>query len=100
MTQLYLTTPDGLHSKIALDSFAETLDAALGAGEVAALLLLHHETDDQALARVAAKLGPLARDRGVAVLVEDRARIAAELDVIHLSERGHGLTAVRQDIGP
>ena len=100
MTQLYVTTPDGLHSEIALNSFVGSLEAALDAGAVAALLLRHHEMDDQALARVAATLGPPAQDRGVAVLVEDRARIAAGLDGIHLSAPGQGVTSVRQEIGP
>ncbi|MEM7225028.1 MAG: thiamine phosphate synthase [Pseudomonadota bacterium] len=101
MTQLYLTTPDGLANEIALADFASRLVAALDAVEVAALLLRHEEMEDQALARVAKRLAPLAQERGVAVLVEDRTKVAAAVDGIHLSAAaGKSVSAVRQEIGP
>ena len=100
MTELYLTTPEGLHTEIALNSFAADLETVLESGVAAALLLRHYGMEDRALARVAAKLSPIAQGRGVAVLVEDRASIAAEVDGLHLSEAGQHVLAVRQEIGP
>ena len=98
--RLYLTTPDGLAAAPALEAFTPRLEAALAAGDVAALLIRRDEMDDHALARAAARLGPPAQALGVAVLVEDSARIAATVDGVHLTTAGPKISALRQEIGP
>jgi thiamine-phosphate pyrophosphorylase len=64
---------------------------ALGADAMAcALLRFEAGLDDRAVHRIAEELRPLVQDRGVALLIEDRADIAvaAELDGVHLNDIG------------
>ena len=100
MTELYLVAPEGLHTEAGLNHFAESLEAALAAGPVAALLLRRAQMNERHLAIAAARLGAPAQAHGVAVLAEDSARAAAALDGIHLSTAGQDVTALRQEIGP
>jgi thiamine-phosphate pyrophosphorylase len=91
--QLYLLAP--------LETPAEALRAALEAGPIACVLLRHNDLDDAALKATIARLRPVAQDRGVAVLVEDRADLATALgcDGVHLSDPGD-YGAARGLLGP
>ena len=59
--RLYLITPPGLPD---LDGFAGRLEAALDAGDVAALQIRLKEVDDETVARAVDALAPLAQPRG------------------------------------
>jgi thiamine-phosphate pyrophosphorylase len=99
---LYLVTPGGLASEPALAAFARDLSDALGAGEVAAVLLRTEGLDDLAAKHAAVTLGPIAQARDVAFLVEDRPRVAeaAGADGVHLTAPDGSIAEVRALVGP
>ena len=74
-------------------SFAARLEAAVGAAEVACVLLRTAARDTGAAKAIVRALAPIAQKRGAAVLVEDDARLAvrAEADGVHLAGEGPGL---------
>ncbi|MHA1153450.1 MAG: thiamine phosphate synthase [Alphaproteobacteria bacterium] len=74
--------------------------AALEAADVACVLLLAGVLDEDALRAAVEVLGPLAQARDVAVLLQDRAELAAETgcDGVHLSDP-KDLAAARQRLG-
>ena len=84
--RLYLITPP----RFELADFAETLDEALGGGDVACVQLRMSETDGDGLARVAGVLIPLCHARDVALLIEGRADVAKATgaDGVHLARAG------------
>ena len=73
--------------------FAPQLEAAVGAAEVACVLLRTATRDAGAAKAIISALAPLAQKRGAAVLVEDDARLAvrSEADGVHLSGEGPAL---------
>ena len=79
--RLFLITP----RIIDLDTFAPMLEAALGAGDVASLLIAP-EAEDDALQAIAERLVPIAQQAGVAALVCNDTRITgrAHADGIHV----------------
>ncbi|WP_340115191.1 thiamine phosphate synthase [Pelagibius sp. 7325] len=88
------------------DAAAETLAAALAslaAGEVAALLLRGGGLDDGAFAGRIAPLVPLAQDRDIAVLLEDRPELlaASGADGLHVAvgEKRSPLKDLRRRFG-
>lgn len=100
--RLYLITPPGLDGAAALDTFAERLAAALEAGDVACVLLRAAGLDERTALTAALKLAPLAQERGVAFLVEDRPDVAREAgaDGVHVNAGGAPVARVRETIGP
>lgn len=100
--QLYLVTPGGLASALALEAFAADLKAALGAGPVAAVLLRTGGLNGDAARRAAEALGPLAKARDVAFLIEDRPEVAeaANADGVHLTDSRVSVAETRAEIGP
>ena len=72
-TRLYLVTP----TSAGLD-FADTLAAALDAGDVAAVQLRLKEADDDQWRRTIDALRPVAQSRDVAFLLNDRPDLAAQ----------------------
>jgi len=83
-TRLYLITPPALDP----DRFAKELEAALAGGDVACLQLRLKDIDDDAIRRAAMLLKPIAQDRDVAFIMNDRPDLAAELDCdgVHVGE--------------
>ena len=73
-TRLYLVTPAALDPK----EFRDRLAAALDAGDVAAVQLRLKDVDDDAIRRACDALRPVAQQRGVAFLLNDRPDLAAE----------------------
>ena len=88
--RLYLFTP-ALGEPAA---FADKLAAVLDVGEVAAILLRLQDTDERTLVNRAKAVAAIAQPRGVALLLDGRAEIAARAgaDGAHLS-RIEALTA-------
>lgn len=82
--RLYLITP----YKIELPAFADALARALDAGDVATLQLRLKEVDDDEVRRATEGLMPIAQQRGVAFLINDRPDLAAELgaDGVHIGQ--------------
>ncbi|MDP1554118.1 MAG: thiamine phosphate synthase [Hyphomonas sp.] len=102
-TRLYLITPPQIADVAA---FARTLDAALGAGDVASLQLRLKGADGmidmQATRDVSQAVTGLAQEAGVAVLVNDSPDLAKELgaDGVHLGWDDLPVKTARNLLGP
>jgi thiamine-phosphate pyrophosphorylase len=96
--RLYLITPPALDPS----AFRDTLARALDAGDVAAVQLRLKGVDDDAIRRAADALRPVAQERGVAFLMNDRADLAVETgcDGAHLGRTDGDLGAARRLLGP
>jgi thiamine-phosphate pyrophosphorylase len=96
--RLYLITPPRIDD---LDAFAETLTRTLDAGDVAALQIRLKDADDTMVRRVVERLRPIAQDREVAVLLNDRPDLAAETqcDGTHVGQDDAPYRAARAALG-
>ncbi|HUO94053.1 MAG TPA: thiamine phosphate synthase [Rhizomicrobium sp.] len=96
--RLYLITPQRLEPR----SFADTLRAALGAGDVASLQLRLKDVSDDDVRRATEILMPIAQARGVAFLINDRPDLAAELrtDGVHIGQEDATYREARAAVGP
>jgi thiamine-phosphate pyrophosphorylase len=96
-TRLYLITPPALN----LDQFAKELEEALAGGDVASLQLRLKDCDDDAVRRATRVLKPIAQDRGVAFIMNDRPDLAAELDCdgVHVGEEDAPYAEARRLLG-
>ena len=97
--RLYLITPPTLPD---LDAFAGELEAALGAGDVAALQIRLKPADDDTVRAAVRRLLPIAHEHGVAVILNDRPDLAAELgcDGAHVGDEDPAVDAARRILGP
>jgi thiamine-phosphate pyrophosphorylase len=97
-TRLYLITPPALDP----DRFARDLEEALAGGDVACLQLRLKEVDDAAIRRATRVLQPIAQERGVAFIMNDRPDLAAELDCdgVHVGEEDAPYAEARRLLGP
>jgi thiamine-phosphate pyrophosphorylase len=97
-TRLYLITPPALDPA----RFARDLEEALAGGDVASLQLRLKDVDDDAIRRAAKVLKPLAQDRAVAFIMNDRPDLAAELDCdgVHVGEEDMPYVEARRLLGP
>lgn len=97
--RLYLITPPVIPD---LAAFARDLDAALGAGDLAALQIRLKPADDAAILAAVEALAPVARARGVAVILNDRPDLAARsgCDGVHLGQSDASLAEARRLLGP
>jgi thiamine-phosphate pyrophosphorylase len=97
--RLYLITPPTLPD---LDAFCDQLEAALGAGDVAALQIRLKDTPDAEIARAVRRLSPIAYAHDVAVILNDRPDLARELgcDGVHLGQTDPAIAAARKILGP
>lgn len=96
--QLYLITPPALPD---LAAFAGDLEAALDAGEVAALQIRLKDVDDEAVLAAVEALKPIAQARGVAVILNDRPDLAARsgCDGVHLGQGDASVAEARAVMG-
>ena len=101
--RLYLITPPRLEPR----AFADTLRGALDGGDVACLQLrLKREGEapesDDAIRRAMEALMPVAQERDVAFLVNDRPDIAAEMgaDGAHIGQEDVSYAEARRLLGP
>jgi thiamine-phosphate pyrophosphorylase len=97
--RLYLITPAAIPD---LGAFAEALESALGGGDVAALQLRLKPASDDGIRAAAAVILPIARARGVPVILNDRPDLAAELgcDGVHLGQGDAPVSEARRRLGP
>ena len=80
---------------------ADVLAAALDAGDVASVQLRLKEADDDFIRRAAEVLRPVAQDRDVAFILNDRADLAAELDCdgVHIGQEDVSYADTRAAVG-
>ncbi|SIS41897.1 thiamine phosphate synthase [Insolitispirillum peregrinum] len=97
--RLYLITPPSIAD---LDDFARTLAETLEAGDVAALQIRLKDVEDDVIRAVTTRLLPIAQDRGVAVLMNDRPDLAQELgcDGVHVGQEDTPYDEARALVGP
>ena len=96
--RLYLITPPSLAD---LEGFAAELEAALEAGDVAALQIRLKDADEAELSRVARRLAPLAQARGVAAILNDRPDLVGRLgcDGAHIGQEDTPYEEARRQVG-
>jgi len=97
-TRLYLITPPAIHD---LDAFALDLEVALAAGDVAALQVRLKPADDATIRAAVQRLGPIARAHDVALILNDRPDLAAELgcDGVHVGQSDASVASARRLMG-
>jgi thiamine-phosphate pyrophosphorylase len=95
--QLYLITPPQLDAA----AFSQQLASALDAGPVACVQLRLKDADDDTIRRAADLLGPVARDRDVAFLLNDRPDLAAATgcDGVHIGQGDAPYAEARRLLG-
>ncbi len=98
LCRLYLITPPALPN---LDGFARTLEAALAAGDVAALQIRLKGLPDKDIAAVVARLAPLCAARDVALILNDDPHLARELgcDGVHVGQQDASVAEARRIMG-
>ncbi|MDP2115965.1 MAG: thiamine phosphate synthase [Brevundimonas sp.] len=96
--RLYLITPPAIPD---LPAFARDLEAALDAGDVAALQIRLKDAGDAAVLAAVAALKPVAQARGVAVILNDRPDLAARsgCDGVHLGQSDASVAEARRLMG-
>ena len=97
--RLYLITPPALPD---LPAFTRALEAALAGGDVSALQIRLKALADEPLATVVRALQPVAQAHGVAVILNDRPDLAAELDCdgVHIGQEDGTYAQARKLVGP
>lgn len=95
--RLYLITPP----RIDAAEFRDTLASALDAGDVACLQIRLKEASDDEIRRATEMLRPVAQDRDVAVLMNDRPDLAKELgcDGVHVGQEDMTYREARRIVG-
>ena len=96
--RLYLITPP----KLEPNAFAETLKAALHAGDVASLQLRLKDVPDDEIERAVNLLMPIAQQRDVAFILNDRPDLAARFgcDGVHIGQEDGTYSEARAAVGP
>jgi thiamine-phosphate pyrophosphorylase len=96
--RLYLIAPPAIDEIAAFAAVAET---ALAAGDVAALQIRLKDAPDDVVAAVVAALAPVARRRGVSLILNDRPDLAARLDCdgVHIGQEDGTVAAARAAVG-
>lgn len=97
--RLYLITPPAVPDPA---GFASILAEALDAGDVAALQIRLKGAADAAVLEAVAALAPVARARGVAVILNDRPDLAARAgcDGVHVGQSDASYAEARRTMGP
>ncbi len=97
--RLYLITPPAIPDVAA---FARELEAALTAGDVAALQIRLKDLNDYDLIAVTKVIAPIAQNLGVAVLMNDRVQLvkSLKLDGVHIGQSDMPLQQARAELGP
>ena len=95
--RLYLITPPAFEPA----AQAEALARALGGGDVACLQIRLKDVDDDAVRRATEMLMPVAHQHDVAVLINDRPDLAAELgaDGTHVGQEDASYAEARRLLG-
>jgi thiamine-phosphate pyrophosphorylase len=97
-TRLYLISPENIPD---LKAFAKTLDAALGAGDVACFQLRLKGANEEAIAEAVQALMPIAHEHDVAFILNDLPGLAATLqcDGVHVGHEDMPYDKARNLVG-
>ena len=97
--RLYLITPPVIAD---VPAFVRDLEAALSAGDVAALQIRLKDLSDYDLIAATRLIAPVAQSRGVAVLMNDRVQLvkSLKLDGVHIGQSDMPLKDARKALGP
>ena len=97
--RLYLITPPVIDD---LAGFGRLLAQTLDAGDVAALQIRLKDVDDRVIGAAVDVLAPIAQARGVAVILNDRPDLAAQLgcDGVHVGQSDMPYGEARRLMGP
>ena len=97
--RLYLLTPPRIDD---LAAFGHRLATALDAGDVAALQIRLKDAPDDVIRAAVDVLSPIARSRGVMVILNDRPDLAAETgcDGVHIGQQDASYAEARKALGP
>jgi len=97
--RLYLITPPRIDD---LAGFGHLLAQTLDAGDVAALQIRLKDVPDEILAAAVDVISPIAKARGVAVILNDRPDLAARFDCdgVHIGQSDGTLAQARKLVGP
>jgi thiamine-phosphate pyrophosphorylase len=98
LCRLYLITPPSLPD---LDAFAQALEAALSAGDVAALQIRLKDVPDETIRAAVRRLAPIAQAHETAVILNDRPDLAVELDCdgVHVGQGDAPYAEARRLVG-
>jgi thiamine-phosphate pyrophosphorylase len=96
--RLYLITPPVADA----ESFAPSLKAALGAGDVACVLLRFEPPDENSRKKICRALVSIVQDHGAALLLADDPQLAARAgaDGVHVTSSGERLEAALESMKP
>ncbi len=96
--RLYLITPPVADA----ESIAPALKAALGAGDVACVLLRFAPPDENARKKICRALASIVQDHGAALLLADAPQLAARAgaDGVHMTQSGEKLEAALESLKP
>ncbi len=96
--RLYLITPPRIDLRAFPTAFAKALDG----GDVACVQLRLKDVPDDEVRRAADALLPIARERGVAFLINDRPNLAAATDAdgVHVGQEDATYAEARRLLGP
>ncbi|MBN9479435.1 MAG: thiamine phosphate synthase [Bordetella sp.] len=97
--RLYLITPVAVPD---LEAFAAELEAALSAGDCAALQIRLKEASDDEIRAAVARLKPICQAHDVALILNDRPDLARATgcDGVHLGQEDAALAEARRILGP
>lgn len=97
--RLYLITPPALPD---LEAFAADLEAALSAGDAAALQIRLKDASDAEIVRAVDRLAPICRAHDVALILNDRPDLARATgcDGVHVGQDDTSLAEARRIMGP
>jgi thiamine-phosphate pyrophosphorylase len=95
--QLYLISPP----QVDVDSFEDDLRRALQGGPVACLQLRLKAVNDENILRVGEKIKPILAEHDVALIINDRADLAHQLDAegVHLGQTDGSIAHARTVLG-
>lgn len=98
LCRLYLITPAAIDD---VEAFAAGLEEALDGGDVAALQIRLKGADEVQVGKVARRLAPLAQERGVAVIMNDRPDLAVRFgcDGVHIGQEDASIAEARKVVG-
>ncbi|MDB5460423.1 MAG: thiamine-phosphate pyrophosphorylase, partial [Caulobacteraceae bacterium] len=97
--RLYLITPPVIDD---MPAFLVALEAALSAGDVAALQVRLKDVPDARIEGAVRAIAPIAQRHGVAVILNDRPDLAARLgcDGVHIGQEDGSVAQARKAVGP
>ena len=99
LCRLYLITPPAIDD---MPAFQVALEAALSAGDVAALQVRLKDIPDPRIEGAVRAIAPIAQKHGVAVILNDNPELAARLgcDGVHIGQQDGTVAQARAMVGP